>query len=60
MVLMLGKKLILEGDANFSVKAAANYNHSPKLYELLRTNGPQKGHDQRHIMGSESVTLRFR
>ena len=52
--------LILEGDVNFSVKAAANYNHSPKLYELLRTNGHQKGHNQHHIMRSKSVNLRFR
>ena len=57
--LMLGKNLILEGDVNFSVKAAANCNHSPKLYLLLRTNGHQKRHDQHHIMGSKSVTLRF-
>ena len=46
--LMLGKNLILEGDANFLVKAAATYNYLPSLYKLFRTNGYQKWHNQHH------------
>ena len=54
MTLMLEKNLILEGDVNFLVKAAATYNYSPNLYELFRTNRYQKGHDQHHVIGSYS------
>ena len=43
---------------NFLVTAAATSNYSPNLYELFRTNGYQKGHDQHHIMGSKSLTHR--
>ena len=57
---MLGNNLILEGDLNFIAKAAATYNYPPNLYELFRTNGYQKWHDQHHIMGSKSLTQRVR